>query len=166
MMAFIPPWAWRWLAVAGIGASLYGVGWLNGRHHEERLFDDYKEQVKLAADKQAFLTQQTIKAHQALKEISDAESKTLAAERDAATLRVRQLVQAGRDRSLLPPLASGTASNSRICYADRDQLDRGIREGFNRLSERIIKLAQQGQRGADVATVCRDWSTRLAKGTP
>ena len=157
MMALIPAWAWRWLAILGVGAALYGMGWLQGRHHEELIFDDYKEQVKLAADKQNFLTAETIKAHKSLQELSDAEAKTAAAERDAATLRLRQLVQAGRDRSLLSAIPPSAAGNNRVCFAT-DQLDRGLRQAVGAASDRLIAIAEAGQRGVDTAVTCQQWA--------
>src|SRR5258708_15651982 len=106
-LAFIPAWAWRWSAILAVAAATGGACYIAGVRHEEKLFDDYKEQVKLAADKQNFLTAATIKAHKTLQELSDAEAKTAAVERDAATLRVRQLVQAGRDSRIVPAAGPG-----------------------------------------------------------
>lgn len=160
-MGFIPAWAWRWLAILGVGAALYGAGWLNGRHHEERIFDDYKEQVKLAADKQAFLTAQTIKAHQALKEISDAEAKTRTAERDLALSRVRQLVQAGRDRSLLSAGALSTGGRGELCYP-AGELDRQIREALGEAASDDLNDSATGQAAVDTASVCKKWAQGLS----
>src|SRR5258708_14487586 len=112
-LSFIPAWAWRWIAILAVAAAAGGACYIAGVRHEEKLFDDYKEQVKLAADKQNFLTQETIKAHQALKEISDAEAKTAAAERATALERVRQLVQAGRDSRIVPAAGPGACGGSR-----------------------------------------------------
>jgi len=161
-MALIPAWAWRWIAIAAVAAAAGGWCWLLGAHHVQREFDDYKEQVKLAGDKQAFLTAETIKAHQALKEISDAEAQTAAAERDAAVMRVRQLVQAGRNRGFLPAPAAGAGGSNRICFA-RGELDRNLGEAVGRISNRVIALAQEGQRGVDTAVVCREWAKGLAR---
>lgn len=160
-MALIPAWAWRWIAIAAVAAAAGGWCFIEGVRHEEKIFDDYKEQVKLAGDKQNFLTQETIKAHKALQEISDAEAKTRSAERDAALLRVRILVQAGRDSRIVPAPAAGAAGSNRICFA-AEQLDRGLREALGRVQDRTLALAQAGQRGVDTAVVCRDWASALA----
>src|SRR5258708_39368168 len=159
-LAFIPAWAWRWSAILAVAAAAGGACYIAGVRHEEKLFDDYKEQVKLAADKQNFLTAETIKAHKTLQELSDAQAKTAAAERDAATLRVRQLVQAGRDRSLLSAIPPSAAGNNRVCFAT-DQLDRGLRQAVGAASDRLIAIAQAGQRGVDTAVTCQQWATGL-----
>lgn len=160
-LSVVPAWAWRWLSILLILVGAFAAGAAKMHAHDQAKFDEFEAAVKAAGDKQNALTQETVKAHKTLQELSDAEAKTAAAERDAATLRVRQLVQAGRDSRIVPNSAPSSPSNSRICYADREQLDRGLRESFARLSERVIGIAQEGQRSADVAALCRDWAKKL-----
>lgn len=160
-LSFIPASAWRWIAIVAVSASFGFVCWLYGRAGEERVLDEYKAQIKLAADKQAYLTAETIKAHKQLQEIADAEAQAARAERDAATLRVRQLVQAGRDSRLVPAPSGSAAGSERVC-STLSELDRGVRQNLGRVSERIITLAGQGQQGIDTAIVGRDWAKGVA----
>ncbi len=156
-LSIIPAWAWRWIAILSVGAALYGTGWIKGKIHEEKLFDEYKSQVKAVGDRQNYLTQETIKVHKALKETSDAKAKTAAAERDAALERVRTLQSTSASRSFLPRTSPSTASSNRVCFA-ADQLDRGVRQAIDRLQQRVVAGAAEGQRGVDTAVVCRDWA--------
>jgi hypothetical protein len=158
---FALPWWGRWVAIAALAATWGGWCALKMHQHDEAKFEAFKAEVQAAGDKQNFETQQTIKAHQALKEISDAEANTAAAQRDAALLRVRELVRAGRDRSFLPAPAPGAERGDRLCFA-AGELDRGLRAAVERLQERTVANAAEGQRGVDAAVICRDWAKAIA----
>lgn len=45
MLGLIPAWAWRWIAVAGVGLALFGLGYVRGFLHEEHKFAAYQAQV-------------------------------------------------------------------------------------------------------------------------
>jgi hypothetical protein len=157
MMALIPAWAWRWIAILLVLIGAFAAGAAKMHAHDQAKFDEFEAAVKEAGDKQNALTDQTIAAHKSLKEISDAEAKTLAAERDVATVKLRDIQSAIAGVSLLPPSAVSAAGSNRICFA-ADILDRGLRETVARASERIIAIAQDGQRGIDIAVTCREWA--------
>lgn len=159
MMAFIPAWAWRWIAVAAVGVALFGTGWIKGRAGEAEKFDEYKAQVKAASDRQNQLTQQTIAAHQRLREMSDVEANAAVLTRDAALARVRLLVRDAGSR-IVPAPSTGATGSNRVCFA-ADELDRGIREALDRVTDRTLAIAQEGQRGIDTAVVCREWTNAL-----
>lgn len=158
---FALPWWGRWAAIAALAAAWGGWCALKMHEHDEAKFEAFKAEVQAAGDRQNFRTQQTIRAHQALKEISDAEANAAAAQRDAALLRVRALQSAAAGRRIVPAAAAGAAGGARICYADRDELDRGIRERIDRLSARVVGIAEKGQRGVDVAQICARWAQRV-----
>lgn len=161
LSGFALPWWARWAAIAALAAAWGGWCALKMHQHDEAKFEAFKAEVQVAGDRRNFETQQTIKAHQAQKEISDAEANTAARERDAALLRVRALQRDAAGRGVVPAAPAGAASDRRICFADREELDRGFRASFARLSERVIGIAQEGQRGIDVAGVCARWAQRV-----
>lgn len=45
ILALVPSWAWRWIAIIGVAAALYGVGYLRGFLHEEHKFAAYQAKV-------------------------------------------------------------------------------------------------------------------------
>ena len=159
VLGLIPSWAWRWIAIAVVAAAAGWTCYLKGEEKVQAQFDDYKAQVKAAGDRQNELTRQTIAAHQQLQEIADAHAQTAAADRDAALARVRALESARANSRIVPPAPAGAAGGDRICFA-REELDRGLRAAFARLSEQSLANASEGQRAADVAAVCRDWALK------
>jgi hypothetical protein len=163
-LGFVIPWWGRWLTIAGVLIAAMAFGAAKMHAHDEREFDDYRERVKLAGDRQNELTRQTIAAQAQLKEQSDAEWKTKHAAAVAALADARmRLDAAGRDRRFVPAAPAAAGGAARICFPDRDELDRGIRERFARLSARIIRAAEEGQRGIDLAAVCSSWARGLQK---
>ena len=159
-LALVPSWAWRWVAIVGVSIAFGVVCYMKGREAVQEKFDDYKAEVKAAGDKQNALTQQAIQAHQQLKEIADAEAKTALAERDAATLRLRDIQGAIAGVSLVPAPAAGSASGNRVCFAS-DILDRRLHNALAAASDRLNRIAQSGQQGIDVGVVCRNWAMSL-----
>jgi hypothetical protein len=161
LLGFVVPWWGRWLAIAGILAAAAAWGAAKMHAHDEREFDAYREEVKLAGDRQNELTRQVTTAQAQLKEISDAEWKT---KHDAAVgaLAAAQLRldQARRDRRLVPAAPAGAGSGDRLCLS-RDELDRGLREAIGRLQQRALAVAAEGQRGIDIASTCSSWARGL-----
>jgi len=85
-----------------------------------------------------------------------------------ADKRVRDaLSKAGAGRRIVPPAASSSASDKRICFPDRDALDReisaGIAGAFGRYAPKRIASAEEGQHAADVAVLCRDWTKAISQ---
>jgi hypothetical protein len=164
LLGFAIPWWGRWLAIAGVLVAAAGWGAAKMRAHDEREFDAYREEVKLAGDRQNELTRQITAAQAQLKEISDAEWKT---KHDAAVgaLAAAQLRldQARRDRRLVPAAPAGAAGNQRICFADREQLDREIDRALTDAAKEDLGDAAEGQRGIIVAAGCNGWARALGK---
>jgi hypothetical protein len=158
VLGLIPSWAWRWIAIVVLAAATGWAFYLKGEERVQVDFDEYKAQVRAAGNKQNELTRQSIAAHKQLKEIADGKARTAAAARDAALARVRSL-ESGADRRLVPTAPPRAAGGDRICFA-REELDRGLRDAFARLSQRALANAEEGQRGVDVAALCRDWAAK------
>lgn len=158
MMALIPAWAWRWIAILAVGAALAFTGYVKGREVVQVKFDEYQAQVKAAGDRQNELTQQIIAIHKQRAENAQSQAANLATARDGALARVRALESARASSRIVPPAPAGATGNNRVCFS-REELDRGLRAAFARLSERSLANASEGQRAADVAQVCHDWAT-------
>lgn len=161
-LSIIPAWAWRWLSILLVLVGAFAAGAAKMHEHDQAKFDEFEAAVKAAGDKQNALTEQTIAAHKTLKEISDAEAKTAAVERDLATVKLRDIQSAVAGVSLLPPSAAGAPGSNRICFA-ADVLDRGLREAVARASDRLVAIAQSGQLGVDTAVVCRAWAVAISQ---
>ena len=159
VLGLIPSWVWRWIAIAAVASAAGWACYLKGEEKVQGAFDEYKVAVKAAGDRQNELTRQTIAAHKQLQESSDAQAQAAATARDAALARVRALQSAAARSRIVPAAPAGAAGGDRICFA-REELDRGIRAAFARLSQRSLANAEEGQRGVDVATVCRDWAAK------
>lgn len=73
LLGFLPSWAWRWIAIAAVGASLFGYGYVKGYSHEGKKLAMYQAQVD-AIGKEAAARAAATKAAQdkATKEIKDA----------------------------------------------------------------------------------------------
>ena len=160
MMALIPAWAWRWIAILAVGAALAFTWYVKGREAVQIKFDEYQAQVKAAGDRQNELTRQTIAAHKQLQESSDAQAQTAAASRDAALARVRALESARASIRIVPSAPTSAQGNLRICYPDRDELDRQVRGAMDEAAAEDHADSATGQTGVDVATVCRDWAAK------
>jgi hypothetical protein len=160
LLGFVVPWWGRWLAIAGILAAAAAWGAAKMHAHDEREFDAYREEVKLAGDRQNELTQQITAAQAQLKEISDAEWKTKHDAAVGALAAARLRLAAGRDRRLVPAAPSRAGGGDRLCLS-RDQLDRGLREAVGRLQQRALAVAAEGQRGIDIAGTCSSWARGL-----
>lgn len=160
-LGFIPSWAWRWIAIFAVAAAAGWACYLKGEAHVQEQFDQFEAAVKAAGDKQNQLTQATIKAHQQLKELSDAEAKTREADLTAELAATRVRLDAARSStSILPKSSPGADGNKRICAA-RDVFDRGYAEISGRLQERALAIAGKGQRGIDLTVICKAWGVGL-----
>ena len=158
-MGFIPAWAWRWLAIALVFAGAWGAGWFQGRLAGERDLTQYQARVEAEARVAAKRTAEVISQHKAAKEIADAQFEELHAKSNALLNAARlQLAKTRADSRIVPAKPGGTTGDKRICFSDRDELDRGIRELFIELSKGIIGIAEKGQRGVDVAVTCHNWA--------
>lgn len=79
ILGLIPSWAWRWLAILAIGASLFGYGYLRGYRTEERALELYQAKVETLGKEAAAKVVQ-IKAEQDknTKEVRDGYEQELA----------------------------------------------------------------------------------------
>ena len=154
-LALIPSWAWRWIAIIGVGIALYGGGRVQQYLVDEVKYDRREAQIQAAGDAQNAKTAQIVKDNELRKEKADVEAKTretaLVAERDAALKRLSDSTR----RRIVPAPSAGTSSSSRLCLSS-EVLDRGLREALGRLQQRTLAIAAEGQRAANVAALCRD----------
>lgn len=157
------PWWGRWLAIAGVLVAAAGWGAVKMHEHDEEKLEAFKLEIARAGDKQNRETAERVLRWKNLKEISDAQAQTAAAARDAALDRERVRQLADSSRRIVPAATAGAGGGDRLCLS-RDELDRRLRASFARLSERLIGIAEQGQRGIDVAAVCSSWARGLQKG--
>ena len=52
-LGFLPPWAWRLVAMLALGAALWGYGYTKGLHHQEAKDAAGFEKIRAAQDEQA-----------------------------------------------------------------------------------------------------------------
>ena len=52
-LGFLPPWAWRLVAMLALGAALCGYGYTKGLHHQEAKDAAVFEKIRAAQDEQA-----------------------------------------------------------------------------------------------------------------
>jgi hypothetical protein len=156
----IVPWYYRWGAVALLFVAAAGFGAAKMHEHDQEKFDAFEAKVKAAGDRQNELTQQIIAIHK--QEAEDAQAKAVKAtrDRDAAVATSNKLLDAAASGRIVSAPRSGSGSDKRICFTDRDELDRGISERFARLSSRVIGAIQKAGGGVDVALLCHDWAPK------
>lgn len=157
-------WLWKWGAIAAVSAAFGGWCWLQGAHHVEREFDKFRLEVQAVGDRQNRETAARVAAWQTLKETTDAQAQDRAA-RDAVLLAAsrKQLLDFSARVRLVPSAAAGAGDDKRICFADRDELDREIGAALLEFAAEDLGDAAEGQRGIAVASACQAWAQGLAR---
>ena len=154
-MSFLPnPWLILGAFLAVGGAFLAGI------EVESRNFASYRGAQEAIAKIQEDQTKRIAAQHRKDAEDAQAQSQTLAADRDAAIAKLRVVQSTIAGRSIVPAPAPGAPVSDRVCYS-RAVLDRELRATVARAAERLVGIAQEGQRGWDLAVVCRDWAKAL-----
>ena len=165
----LPSWG-IYAALAAAFAGAMGWSWLQGKEYAEAMTQGAKLESAVIAAVQQSRTDAQILAWKRLKEATDEKAKAQDALRAvqlaAADKRVRDAIsKAGASSRIVPAAPSGSVGDKRICFPDRDALDReisaGIAGAFGRYAPKRIASAQEGQHAIDVATLCRDWTKAL-----
>jgi len=167
----LPSWSlYAILAAAFAGAM--GWSWLEGKGYAEAMIQGAKLEATVIAAVQQTRTDAQIVTWKKLKEAVDEKAKAQdalrASQLAAADKRVLDaLSKAGSRTRIVPAPASSSASDKRICFPDRDALDReisaGIAGAFGRYAPKRIASAEEGQHAVDVSVLCRDWTRALPK---
>jgi hypothetical protein len=161
MMAWVPAWAWRWIALLTLLAGGAVTGYVKGRDVESQKFELYRQQEKQLALEQAAVVRGQNQAQLKLKEVADAEAEKLRVERDRAVVDANRVRDSLASRSIVPKQPGSPGGGSRVCYS-REQLDRGLHESLAGLYKRVVELAEQGQRDRDIAITCSNYVRGLA----
>ena len=128
----------------------------NRLHTAQAEFALFKVQVETLGRDAERKAKERAAADKLNQEKTDAEAKLreTALQRDLVAARLRL---ARASSSVLPAPATGAASDSRLCLS-RAELDRGLGDALGKLREGLIAIAETGQRGVNVATLCREWT--------
>ena len=147
---------WIWSGLAGFVA-----GALFAFIPIEKQYLSYKATVEAVGRQQEENTKLIAAQHRQVKEDLDAKYKAVV-DRDAARIAaLRVQLNAERSQRIVPAAPSSSSADQRVCYS-RDELDRGLRESLARLSERIIGIAEEGERAVVVASQCREWVGKVS----
>jgi len=138
------------------------TGYVWGCSEEKARFDSFNGATAALGRAQEKRSAEIAAWQKSSKEKADAESKRKdrARDRELADARKR-LSDAGASGRLVPADPANPAGDQRLCLAT-EEFDRGLVTALARLQERALANAQEGQRAADVAALCRTWAEGLA----
>lgn len=159
-LAFIPAWAWRWLAIAGIGVACMAYGAFKMHEHDQEAYDklarefgEFKGGVRAAGEK--------AEQDRLAKEAEDKKRKEAAdAENSAALATLAGTVaQLRRDRprgGVLPAAAAGARDPDVACFF-RPELERA----YGALVIGVRGLGDEGSKAVIDLNTAKRWKQGL-----
>ncbi|SRR6266581_9043234 len=136
------------------------IGYFWGCSIEKGRFDSFKGATDALGRAQEQRSAEVAARNKSSKEKADAESKRKDRVRDRQFADVRKRLSDGADSRLMPADPANPAGDQRICFA-RDEFDRGLRAALAEAAAEDLRDAEEGQRAADVAALCRDWTKSI-----
>ncbi|HEX8106694.1 MAG TPA: hypothetical protein VF516_03150 [Kofleriaceae bacterium] len=155
-LALLPAWAWRWIAIAGVGLACAAYGAFKMHEHDQiaynelaQQFGEFKGAVKATGEK--------AEKDRLAKEAADKENKEKADAKNAADLAA---LSGMLDRARRRPVSAPAA-----CPADPSGADRFRAESERAYRDLVEGLRGEGERGSK-AVIGLNTAKRWAQAPP